>query len=413
MFAAPPSFKPKCSLVCPTNCIAAGTRSGWPRASTASSDSFLEGPSFDRAGNLYCTDIPYGRIFRVSPDGEWDLLAEYDGEPNGLKIHKDGRIFIADHRNGPAGLRPATRQGHAVPGPRALEGFKGVNDLMFAATATSTSPTRARPACTIPTGRVYRLRADGDSTCCWQRPEPQRPGAVDGRERSCTSRSRARNQSGACRCWPTASVDQGRRLHPALGRPGGPDGLAVDEAGSLTIAHAGLRHRVVLQPPRRAAVSHQVLRRPRHHQPRLRRRRPQDALHHRIVIGPDPDGESAGRRRRAVFASIHLDFLQGGKAQRLPPDDPAPLNAISADNATLIRPTPLIARPPVRNRRTARLPLDRRCTCAPAGPLRSGVPPGPCRISTFREDLPMKKLITVLFAACMAMSMAGAFAADT
>ena len=62
--------------------------------------SFLEGPSFDRAGNLYCTDIPFGRIFRVSPSGRIDVVAEYDGEPNGLKIHQDGRIFIADHRKG-------------------------------------------------------------------------------------------------------------------------------------------------------------------------------------------------------------------------------------------------------------------------------------------------------------------------
>jgi len=30
-------------------------------------DSFLEGPSFDREGNLYVTDIPFGRIFRISP----------------------------------------------------------------------------------------------------------------------------------------------------------------------------------------------------------------------------------------------------------------------------------------------------------------------------------------------------------
>ena len=30
-------------------------------------DCFLEGPSFDRAGNLYVVDIPFGRIFRVSP----------------------------------------------------------------------------------------------------------------------------------------------------------------------------------------------------------------------------------------------------------------------------------------------------------------------------------------------------------
>ena len=60
--------------------------------------SFLEGPSFDRAGNLYVVDIPYGRIFRISLKGNFDLIAEYDGEPNGLRIHKDGRIFVADHK---------------------------------------------------------------------------------------------------------------------------------------------------------------------------------------------------------------------------------------------------------------------------------------------------------------------------
>ena len=54
---------------------------------------FLEGPSFDRKGNLWCVDIPFGRIFRIDPKGEWDLAAQYDGWPNGLKIHKDGSIF--------------------------------------------------------------------------------------------------------------------------------------------------------------------------------------------------------------------------------------------------------------------------------------------------------------------------------
>src|SRR3989442_2946811 len=33
-------------------------------------DSFLEGPSFDRAGNLYFVDIPFGRVFRITrPNG--------------------------------------------------------------------------------------------------------------------------------------------------------------------------------------------------------------------------------------------------------------------------------------------------------------------------------------------------------
>ena len=74
-------------------------------------DCYLEGPSFDRDGHLYFTDVPHGRIFRMAPSGDIDLVAEYDGEPNGLKIHKDGRIFIADYRHGIMVLEPGQRRG--------------------------------------------------------------------------------------------------------------------------------------------------------------------------------------------------------------------------------------------------------------------------------------------------------------
>ena len=63
-------------------------------------DCFIEGPSFDREGNLYIVDIPFGRIFRLSPDGTWSLAVEYDGWPNGLKISHEGRILVADYRHG-------------------------------------------------------------------------------------------------------------------------------------------------------------------------------------------------------------------------------------------------------------------------------------------------------------------------
>ena len=71
-------------------------------------DSFLEGPSFDRDGQLYIVDIPYGRIFRISPSGEFTLITEYDGEPNGLKIANDGRIVITDYRHGLMLFDPAS-----------------------------------------------------------------------------------------------------------------------------------------------------------------------------------------------------------------------------------------------------------------------------------------------------------------
>ena len=76
-----------------------GRRSDWAFGKDSDQlHSFLEGPSFDRAGNLYVTDIPFGRVFRISPAGEWTLATEYDGWPNGLKIHKDGRIVVSHSR---------------------------------------------------------------------------------------------------------------------------------------------------------------------------------------------------------------------------------------------------------------------------------------------------------------------------
>jgi len=82
--------------------------SRWSEANRggAALHSFLEGPSFDREGNLYVVDIAHGRVFRISPVGVFSLVAEYDGEPNGLKIHRDGRIFLADYRNGLMELDP-------------------------------------------------------------------------------------------------------------------------------------------------------------------------------------------------------------------------------------------------------------------------------------------------------------------
>ncbi|MGV2480411.1 UNVERIFIED_CONTAM: SMP-30/gluconolactonase/LRE family protein, partial [Salmonella enterica subsp. enterica serovar Weltevreden] len=59
-------------------------------------DSFLEGPVWDAAGQLYVTDIPYGRILRIGPDLQWTVVAQYDGWPNGMALHADGSLWIAD-----------------------------------------------------------------------------------------------------------------------------------------------------------------------------------------------------------------------------------------------------------------------------------------------------------------------------
>jgi len=203
-------------------------------------DSFLEGPSFDRDGNLYVVDIPYGRVFRVSPIGEFALIAEYDGEPNGLKIAKDGRIFITDYRHGIMLLDPVSGRVSTVLERRWSERFKGVNDLVFASNGDLYFTDQGQTGLHDPTGRVYRLRTDGRLELIVDTvPSPN--GIVLNRAEHILYVAVTR---GNC-VWRVPLMPDGTASKVGLfvqlsGSLGGPDGLAMDEADNLAVAHAGL-----------------------------------------------------------------------------------------------------------------------------------------------------------------------------
>jgi gluconolactonase len=139
-------------------------RTAWsdPNRHLAAVDSFLEGPSFDRKGNLWCVDIPFGRIFRIDPKGEWELAVQYDGWPNGLKIHKDGRIFIADYKRGIMVLDAKSGKIEPFLATAFSESFKGLNDLHFADNGDLYFTDQGQSGIADPTGRVWRLRANGE-----------------------------------------------------------------------------------------------------------------------------------------------------------------------------------------------------------------------------------------------------------
>lgn len=59
-------------------------------------DVFLEGPAFDRKGNLYISSIFDSRILKISPDKKVTTIFSQEGlMPDGIAIHKDGRLFLA------------------------------------------------------------------------------------------------------------------------------------------------------------------------------------------------------------------------------------------------------------------------------------------------------------------------------
>ena len=95
--------------------------------------SFLEGPAFDRDGNLFVVDVAWGRIFRIAPDGSFAVVAQYDGAPNGIAIHRDGRVFVATGFVASCcWIHGAARLTATSSPASAVQPFLGVNDLCFA-----------------------------------------------------------------------------------------------------------------------------------------------------------------------------------------------------------------------------------------------------------------------------------------
>jgi len=206
----------------------------------------LEGPSFDRAGNLYVVDIPTGRVFCVSAAGRADKVAEYDGEPNGLKIHRDGRIFIADHKQGLLLLDPAAgRITVALDRPYA-ERFKGLNDLLFARNGDLYFTDQGESDLRDPSGRLYCLRVDGRLDCLLDN-APSPNGLVLAPDESILYLAVTRGNA----IWrvPLGALGGLGVGRLGIGRVGiwvqmsggiGPDGMAMDVEGRVAVAHPGM-----------------------------------------------------------------------------------------------------------------------------------------------------------------------------
>ena len=197
---------------------------------------FLEGPSFDRDGCLYCTDIPYGRIFRMSPEGEFELVIEYDGEPNGLKIHRDGTIYITDYKNGLMRLDPRSGRIETLFSRYKAEHFKGVNDLFFASNGDLYFTDQGQTGLQDPTGRVYRLRAGGRLELLMDCMPSPNGLVLDGKENTLYVAATRGNAVWRLPLLPDGSVSRtGIFIQLSGGR--GPDGMAMNEEDGLAVAH--------------------------------------------------------------------------------------------------------------------------------------------------------------------------------
>jgi len=195
---------------------------------------FLEGPSFDREGNLLCVDVQAGRVYRISPQGEWEVLAEYDGIPNGLKVHRDGSAYIADRKRGIMVVDPARATLDCLlPGPKTGESFLGLNDLIFAANGDLYFTDQGRTGLQSPTGRVWRYTAAGKLDCLIDNAPSPNGLVLNVRE---TALFVAVTRANAV--WRIELDDPARRTGLFVQLfAAGPDGLALDQSGHVVVAH--------------------------------------------------------------------------------------------------------------------------------------------------------------------------------
>jgi sugar lactone lactonase YvrE/enterochelin esterase-like enzyme len=78
-----------------TNNILLDSDHGWEVVSQG--HKFTEGPAVDAHGNVFFSDIPNSRIFKISSEGGSQVFRENTGEANGLMFGPDGRLYACQN----------------------------------------------------------------------------------------------------------------------------------------------------------------------------------------------------------------------------------------------------------------------------------------------------------------------------
>lgn len=202
--------------------------------------SFLESPIPEADGGLLVSDIPFGRIFRVSPKGVFSLVAEYDGEPNGLAHDGDGGVWIADHRNGLLRLDLSSRAVEPILPRLRREGFKGLNDVIAGSGGVVYFTDQGQTGLHDPTGRVYVRRDDGRvELLCGTVPSPNGMALSPGERVLYVGVTRA-NQVWRLPLHADGSTTKVNVFLQLSGGLTGPDGVVCDGDGNVYVCHSGM-----------------------------------------------------------------------------------------------------------------------------------------------------------------------------
>jgi len=219
----------------------------------AASVAFTEGPTVDREGNVYFTEIMSQRIMKLGIDGVMSTYREHSNVANGLLIDSEGRLVAcegAEFRGGGASVKGTpriTRTDLRTGNLEVLaEGGKGVslqgpNDVTIDGKGRLYFTDMAGAA-------VYRIDAPGKIVRILAAPDIQRPNGIqispDDRSLYLVEANGAQDGARMIRAYDLQADGTVRnmRVHYNFYPGRSADGMSIDTQGNL-YASAGLHRR--------------------------------------------------------------------------------------------------------------------------------------------------------------------------
>jgi gluconolactonase len=125
---------------------------------------YPEGPSFDRAGNLFVCVRRDGYIVRVGADGSVSRFLTTGHQPNGTRFHRDGRLFVAEIKLCQILEVQPDGTSQVFLDRYANEPLLGPNDLIFDRNGVLYFTDPGESSIDNPIGCVYRVSPTKDVT---------------------------------------------------------------------------------------------------------------------------------------------------------------------------------------------------------------------------------------------------------
>ena len=198
----------------------------------------LEGPAYDREGNLFFVNWDLSSVVKLTPEGDVSEFFNTGGIPAGLAFHPDGSLYVADEGENIHGILRITTDGKSEILANEFEGvpLNGANDLVFDRNGVLYFSDPWGSSDEVPIGGFYRLFPGGKLEQIASGLAFPNGVAINADESAIYLAETYKNR--ILRFALNADGSVGPMEHWAnTETPSGADGMAFDANGDLYVAH--------------------------------------------------------------------------------------------------------------------------------------------------------------------------------